>query len=130
MEELPQTVHVTLPFAVAVAKFSFRSRTNKLQPLDLVLSCSPTKFDFIGSNNCDERSESWPYNIKYEKWETILSVTGVVWTSLDQEQSWEIPKEKRRSYKCFGFRVLENGLGQAAAIQDAKLFKGTVHFCF
>ena len=121
MEELPQTVHVTLPFAVAVAKFSFRSRTNKLQPLDLVLSCSPTKFDFIGSNNCDERTESW---------ETILSVTGVVWTSLDQEQSWEIPNEKRRSYKCFGFRVLENGWGWAAAIQDAKLFKGTVHFCF
>ena len=112
----PQTVSITLPSNVTVAQFSFRSRPEN-DALDWVTKFSPTNFEFIGSNNCDTSTESW---------ETILPVTGVVWTGRDQEKSWVIPKEKRGSYKCYGFRVHESISKEQTAIQDAKLFEGTV----
>ena len=119
---LPQTVHITLPSAKTVAKFSFRSSPedeNWGSGWRWALEFSPTQFDFIGSNNCDTKTDSWI---------TILHDTGVVWTGPDQEKSWEIPNGKQGSYKCYGFRVLDTINKQEAAIQDAKLFKGTVPF--
>jgi len=108
----PQTVHVTLPFATTVTSFSFRSRHEPFK-IDWITKFSPTQFDFIGSNNCDAKTDSWI---------TILHVTGVVWTGRDQEKSWDIPNEKQGSYRCYGFRVLDTINKKGAVIQDAKLF--------
>ena len=111
----PQKVYVLLPFAVTVSSFSFRSRAEKISPDNPLAFAmpkfSPTKFDFIGSDDC-------------QKWTTLMHVTDVQWTGVDQEKSWEIPDKQRVSFKCFGFRVLDNIFTEQAAIQDAKLWRG------
>merc|ERR1719431_2258667 len=115
---LSHTVSVTLPLPVTAVMFSFRSRPEpeSLHSLNWVTGFSPTQFDFIGSNDCDKIK-------RYETWKIIVTFANVVWTGSDQEQSWVIPKEKRGSFKCYGFRVLHcSNSDNQAAIQDAKLF--------
>ena len=114
-EGLPQTVHIHLPKAVAVAGFSFRSRAepiiNGIYSKGFILGFSPTKFDFVGSDDC-------------QSWTTILSVSNVQWTTYDEEQLWEISSGNQEYFKCYGFRVHTTLNKPQAAIQDAKLWIG------
>ena len=102
---LPQTVHVRLPLNETVSGFSFRS--SQFYPTSL----SPTKFDFIGSNDC-------------ESWTVILQISGVRWSTKDEMKSWDIPIKERGSYSCYGFRFHRTPETHEAAIQDAKLYRG------
>jgi len=110
MGTFPQTVHVRLPSPDTVSGFSFRSSLINTYVYDY--NESPTKFDFIGSNDC-------------ESWTVIAQVSGVRrWNKKDEKKSWSIPIKQRASYKCYGIRVhsVQSGNQMTVAIQDVKLW--------
>ena len=102
----PKTVHVRLPFRVTVSFFSFRS------PRFYSRKYSPTKFDFIGSNDCNS-------------WTAIVQVSDVRWNRADEKKSWNIPIKQQGLYRCYGIRVHSvSSLDRNVNIQDIKLWKG------
>merc|ERR1719209_1983063 len=116
--QFPQTVYFRFPDPLTITKFSFRSRaedSTKYPRYINLVEFSPTKFDFVGSDDCSE-------------WETIMEARGVTWSTFDQEKLWIIPKEKQKSFACFGIRIVENGgnsFGTHGAIQGMKMWQST-----
>ena len=116
--QFPQTVYFRFPDPLTITKFSFRSRaedSTKYPYYKWYVEFSPTKFDFVGSDDCSE-------------WETIMEARGVTWSTFDQEKLWIIPKEKQKSFACFGIRIVENGgnsFGTHGAIQGMKMWQST-----
>ena len=113
--QFPQTVYFRFPDPLTITKFSFRSRaedSTKYPEFKRLVEFSPTKFDFVGSDNCSE-------------WETIIGVRDVTWSTFDQEKLWSIPKEKQKSFACFGIRIVENGGNSPGAIQGMKMWQST-----
>ena len=100
LSKKPQIVHIQLPRAVQVSAFSFRSRPEPIPQYraSWILKFPPSKFDFVGSNDCNN-----------EKWTTIMHVK-TKWTKHDQEQIWKVPEMRRQPFSCIGFRVLANGM--------------------
>ena len=113
--QFPQTVYFRFPDPLTITKFSFRSRaedSTKYPMYKNLVESSPTKFDFVGSDDCSA-------------WKTIMEVRDVTWSTFDQQKLWSIPKEKQKSFACFGIRIVENGGNSPGAVQGMKMWQST-----
>ena len=54
-----------------------------------------------------------------------MEVRDVTWSTFDQQKLWSIPKEKQKSFACFGIRIVENGGNSLGAIQGMKMWQST-----
>ena len=100
-----------LPRPTVIGKFSLRNRRELGSRL-----YDRLQFDFIGSKDCIN-------------WQVLLPVSHVLWTTDDEEKTWQItnPKTlqlmKNCSYNCYGISVYEIEGQQMPGIQDFKMWE-------
>jgi len=102
--KLPVIVWSKLQMNVKVARLSFASRIDRC----CWLHQSPTDFELVGSNDC----QSWVSIAQYH----------TKWSRGNQVQTWDVPKDKRKSFSCIGIRVNRVHSGPHAAIQGLRMW--------
>jgi len=103
----PQIIYYEFENSVIIAKFGFRNRISQAN------NNNPINFKFVGSDNCPSSSSSWV---------TLKSVEDVSWTNQDEEKTWDVGKENRQNYKCYGISVTKISGEHYAGIQDLKFW--------
>merc|ERR1712055_715302 len=93
----------TDPDKVRVASLSFSSRSQSEN-----LDQSPTDFELVGSDNC----EDW----------TSISSFQTQFTKVSEVQSWDVAVDERKAFRCVGIKVNKVGSGRFAAIQGLKMY--------
>ena len=102
-EKFPVMVWNRLPDKVRVASLSFSSRMKS----EWVVQ-SPTDFELVGSDNCDD----W----------TSISSFQTQFTKVSEVQSWDVAVDERKAFRCVGIKVNKVGSGSFAAIQGLKMY--------
>ena len=102
-EKFPVMVWNRLPDKVRVASLSFSSRSQSKN-----LDQSPTDFELVGSDNCDD----W----------TSISSFQTEFTKASEVQSWDVAVDERKAFRCVGIKVNKVGSGSFAAIQGLKMY--------
>ena len=104
-EKFPVMVWNRLPDKVRVASLSFSSRMKSKW-----VEQSPTDFELVGSDNCDD----W----------TSISSFQTKFTKASEVQYWEVPVDERKAFRCIGIKVNNVSSGPVAAIQGLRMYKG------
>ena len=102
-DKFPVMVWNRLPDKVRVASLSFSSRSQSKN-----LDQSPTDFELVGSDNCDD----W----------TSISSFQTEFTKASEVQSWDVAVDERKAFRCVGIKVNKVGSGRFAAIQGLKMY--------
>jgi len=106
--KFPQRFYYEFDKPEIIAKFGFRNRMEPGRKEN-----NPIDFEFVASDNC-------------LVWESLVSVSGVLWAKEDEEKTWEVEKLKRKKYKCYGISVTRISGKNYAAIQDLKFWSAKV----
>jgi len=106
--KFPQRFYYEFDKPEIIAKFGFRNRMEPGRKEN-----NPIDFEFVASDNC-------------LVWESLVSVSGVLWAKEDEEKMWEVEKLKRKKYKCYGISVTRISGKNYAAIQDLKFWSAKV----
>jgi len=109
-DKFPVMVWNRLPDKVRVASLSFSSRSQSKN-----LDQSPTDFELVGSDNCDD----W----------TSISSFQTQFTKVSEVQSWDVAVDERKAFRCVGIKVNKVGSGRFAAIQGLKMYAESVTTC-